>query len=150
MSKFKSTCKCKFLYSYIIKLNGVQHWIILYNLNKINKHICHNEIRVTIQAIITGRTLARNSILPKWSRFWLFALCRSIVVWYYITKLIESKVDCAYLHRFDRSHLLTRNTPQLVDYVQYLHVIGQTTLDVLGHIKSRPRRVPYKWYIWPH
>ncbi len=32
--------------------------------------------RVTIRAIFTGRVLARISILPKISRFWLFALCR--------------------------------------------------------------------------
>ncbi len=49
--------------------------------------------RVTIRAIFTGRTLARISILPKISRFWLFALFRSIVVWNYFTRAIESRAD---------------------------------------------------------
>ncbi len=34
--------------------------------------------------------------------------------------------------------------PRLVDYVQYLHVIGQTTLDVLGNIKILARLGPVK------
>ncbi len=33
-------------------------------------------LRVTIRAIFTGHVLARISILPKISRFWLFALCK--------------------------------------------------------------------------
>ncbi len=32
--------------------------------------------------------------------------------------------------------------PRLVDYVQYLHVIGQTTLDVLGNTKILARTCP--------
>ncbi len=32
--------------------------------------------------------------------------------------------------------------PRLVDYVQYLHVIGQTTLDDLGNIKILARTCP--------
>ncbi len=32
--------------------------------------------------------------------------------------------------------------PQLVDYVQYLHVIGQTILDDLGDIKILARTCP--------
>ncbi len=32
--------------------------------------------------------------------------------------------------------------PRLVDYVQYLHAIGQTTLDVLGNIKILARTCP--------
>ncbi len=38
--------------------------------------------RVIIWAIFTGHVLARISILPKISRFWLFALCRSIIAWH--------------------------------------------------------------------
>ncbi len=38
--------------------------------------------RVTIWAIFTGHVLARISVLPKISRFWLFALCRSIIAWH--------------------------------------------------------------------
>ncbi len=53
----------------------------------------------------------------------------------------EQTNTCAYLHRFDRSHLLT---PRLVDYVQYLHVIGQTTLDILGNIEILARVRPVK------
>lgn len=28
----------------------------------------------------------------------------------------------------------SHTAPQLVDYIQYLHVIGQTDLDVLGNV----------------
>ncbi len=47
--------------------------------------------RVTIRAIFKGRTLARISILPKISRFWLFALCRSIIVWLYLMRAIREQ-----------------------------------------------------------
>ncbi len=124
--------------------------------------------RVTIRAIFTGRTLARISILPKISRFWLFALCRSIIVWHYFRraeqtapyafkslsqyigviqwsvrsfKSNEQTNTCTYLHCFNHS---PSHAPRLVNYIQYLHVICQTTLDVLGNIKSWPGCVPYK------
>ncbi len=42
----------------------------------------------------------------------------------------------------------SRAAPRLVDYVQYLHVIGQTTLEVLGNIKILARPCPtYGTYI---
>ncbi len=51
--------------------------------------------------------------------------------------VIQTTNMCVYLHPFDRSQV-----PRLVDYVQYLHVIGQTTLDVLGNIQILARTCP--------
>ncbi len=127
-------------------------------------------IRVTIRAIFTGRALARISILPKISRFWLFALCRSIVVWHYFTRARESRADGSlcfrialavlWCHTMIGAQLHVERTnkhvcifallwsfspshaPRLVNYIHYLHVIGQTTLDVLGNIKILARTCP--------
>ncbi len=48
----------------------------------------------------------------------------------------------ASLWSFSVDLTFSRAAPRLGDYVQYLHVIGQTTLDVLGNIKILARTCP--------
>ncbi len=52
----------------------------------------------------------------------------------------QTRVHIASLWTFSVD--LTFSVLWLVDYVQYLHVIGQTTLDVLGNIKILARTCP--------
>ncbi len=133
---------------------------------------------MTIRAIFMGRVLARISILPKISRFWLFCSVCTVQVDHCVTFMryaIESSADgslCFRIaltptlvsfwsvrsstsnHKHTNKHVcifaslwtfsvdLTFSVLWLVDYVQYLHVIGQTTLDVLGNIKILARTCP--------
>ncbi len=48
----------------------------------------------------------------------------------------------ASLWSFSVDLTFSRAAPRLADYVQYLHIIGQTTLDVLGNIKILARTCP--------
>ncbi len=48
----------------------------------------------------------------------------------------------ASLWSFSVDLTFSRAAPRLVDYVQYLHVIGQSTLDDLGNIKILARTCP--------
>ncbi len=125
--------------------------------------------RVTIRAIFMGRTLARISILPKISRCWVFALCRLIVVWHYFTRATERRADGSlcfqialavlFCHTMIGAQLQVDQTRVRICIalivlsfsctmigrlcrLQYLHVIGQTTLDALGNIKILARTCP--------
>ncbi len=70
---FKAT-----LISLLIQHKG--HWKQTKVISYYIKNKLRFQDRVTIQAIFTGHVLARILILPKISRFWLFALYRSIIV----------------------------------------------------------------------
>lgn len=77
----------------------------------------------------------------------LFALRRLISLWHEsAVRAIDSRwllmllnYSRAYLHHFDHSlYIPSSHTPQLANYVQWLHVIGQTTV-IFNH---------YLWPLW--
>ncbi len=138
----------------------------------------HHIPRVTICAIFPARVLARISILPKISRFWLClhvqidrcmtskyhtygSLCFQRLSRYFDVKhwsLLSTYVICMFNCIALTVDPTFWNRPWLVHYVQCLHVIGRNTFRSLpsasmktgkqSQNKSWQARVWDKWHIW--